>query len=1070
MPKYTDEQLQRAKNVDVKEFLEKTEGYTFEGHGRFLKCHNPQRTNQPSSLSIDTSINRIYYNSVTGNRPLSAIDWCMKIQNMDFQTSMQVVLGENPQGERVEKPRYTQYKPQAKIVEDKNLVLSEKSDTTRHVSAYLTKTRGIPQNIVNDCLEKNLIYEDIRNNAVFVGYDTENKEPKYAARRGTFTPEGKEPFKRDCTGSDKRFAFRLEGNSTDTIYVAEAAIDVLSLAALEDKFNGVGAYKENTYISTGGAGIDNAIEQFCNTHKVKTINICFDNDEAGKNGMEKAMEKFRAKGYIVNDMRAKLAHDYNDELVAFNNDPNFYSKPPDTVKTIETETEISNDELDEEPRSLDDIIYYANQLEDEDYVPFDDYYIPDERYEKEYDEDYYIPDEHYEKEYDEDREEEEPMSMQSTAEPQKEPEKAAEIPADNLPPPIADNPIIAPVEPQGRTDISQQAEEPPNTVAEPETVTVDVKQAEPDQVVNIPLDNTPPPMTEEVITTPEKKKVQPDIITPPENPSEKITPDIQKPKEPVRSENKSVIFGNVPFNKIPDKQQLNHIRAESAPVLFARLQQENIGFSGKFTEDGLTVICSQKDIAKVKNILLETEPISDAEKAPEHTVKLKKEIPQVSPPTAVSEKELYNMSDSEKTNALLDSMRNRQENKRADLLDRIDKVDGKIALRQDKIVKLESKISDIEMSIRTSEAFRRVFWKTPIAKIIDNKIEKKRNKISAIRNEKIPKQQGKIQKQNDKKAKLNRKLGKANRKIDKIDKLQKFISAIGSKDKEVRHKGFVTGLSDLSDIHRQKLENKLEKKNNAIDMLSARISSPELSYSERYEIKQNIRNMKIKANKINEKISAVDKLKTDLEDMKNGRYTEKEIDTVIDSTADKMYQVNDKGGIVNNLISQTVESGREAISEVKENTHIRNNDLIRPIISQERTPSEREPDVNENTEQKIILAVSSITGIPKSELNRLPLEIKSDIIAEYKENNGNISSDKLAERICNIADIEPPKEEKSPEPTVSKPLKKEKSADDLNKPLFSRSVIMSEAYAPKSSKTQDDKNRDEHKNYFDQSL
>ena len=74
MPKYTDEQIQRAKNVDVKEFLEKTEGYTFEGHGKFLKCQNPQRTNQPSSLSIDTSINRIYYNSVTGNRPLSAID------------------------------------------------------------------------------------------------------------------------------------------------------------------------------------------------------------------------------------------------------------------------------------------------------------------------------------------------------------------------------------------------------------------------------------------------------------------------------------------------------------------------------------------------------------------------------------------------------------------------------------------------------------------------------------------------------------------------------------------------------------------------------------------------------------------------------------------------------------------------------------------------------------------------------------------------------------------------------------------------------------------------------------
>lgn len=74
----------------------------------------------------------------------------------------------------------------------------------------------------------------------------------------------------------------MEGKSTDTVYVAEAAIDALSLAALEDKFNGSGAYKEKTYISTGGAGIDNALEQFCKTHDVKTINICFDDDDAGK--------------------------------------------------------------------------------------------------------------------------------------------------------------------------------------------------------------------------------------------------------------------------------------------------------------------------------------------------------------------------------------------------------------------------------------------------------------------------------------------------------------------------------------------------------------------------------------------------------------------------------------------------------------------------------------------------------------------------------------------------------------------------------------------------------------------
>ena len=341
MPKFTDEQVERAKNVDVRTFLEKTEGYVFQQHGRYLKCQNPEQTGQPSSLTVDTNLNRIFYNSETGKKPLSALDWCKEIRDLDFQSSMQLILGESPHGERAEKPKFHQHISEHINSVSKELNLPEKSDTSKNVYAYLTKTRGIPANIVNDCLKNGTIYQDERRNAVFVGYD-DNKQAKYAARRGTFTPDGKEPFKRDCSGSDKKFAFKLEGKSTDTVYVAEAAIDALSLAALEDKFNGSGAYKEKTYISTGGAGIDNALEQFCKTHDVKTINICFDDDDAGKSGMENIMKKFREKGYEVNDMRATLAHDYNDELVKFNNDPKFYKEPPITVRPPETVVQKQN--------------------------------------------------------------------------------------------------------------------------------------------------------------------------------------------------------------------------------------------------------------------------------------------------------------------------------------------------------------------------------------------------------------------------------------------------------------------------------------------------------------------------------------------------------------------------------------------------------------------------------------------------------------------------------------------------------------------------------------------------------
>ena len=151
MPKFTDEQVERAKNVDVRTFLEKTEGYVFQQHGRYLKCQNPEQTGQPSSLTVDTNLNRIFYNSETGKKPLSALDWCKEIRDLDFQSSMQLILGESPHGERAEKPKFHQHISEHINSVSKELNLPEKSDTSKNVYAYLTKTRGIPANIVN-CL------------------------------------------------------------------------------------------------------------------------------------------------------------------------------------------------------------------------------------------------------------------------------------------------------------------------------------------------------------------------------------------------------------------------------------------------------------------------------------------------------------------------------------------------------------------------------------------------------------------------------------------------------------------------------------------------------------------------------------------------------------------------------------------------------------------------------------------------------------------------------------------------------------------------------------------------------
>ncbi len=931
MPKYSNEQIERAKNVDVRSFLEQVEGFTFQKNGKYLKCANPGRTGQPSSLSIDTKLNRIFYNAQTGNRPLSAIDWCTQVKQMDFQSALRLVLNEEPQGERTAtrnqqyspqnrppqnntQPRFQQHIPQNEPEEKRELYLSEAANTTRNAFAYLTKEREIPANIVNDCIKNHLIYEDTRKNVVFVGYD--DFKPQYATRRGTYNVEGKEPFKRDCAGSDTSYAFRLEGKNTDTIYVAEGAVDILSLAALEDKYHGKDAYKEKTYLSTGGAGIDKAIEQFCKTHDVKTINICFDNDEAGRKGMNKIMEKYKDLGYTVNDMRASLAHDYNDELKMSNKNPDFYTKPPITVEA-----------------------------------------------------------------------------------------PSKEEPTISEPPPV--------------NNVQEQSI--PNVTSSPE-VSQNNEVPKPEQ--NIP--ESPP-------------------IVNNQRQAESIIPEAPKREEM-----------EVPVRPAPTARLVPNFEREWEPQ--QRTAPEPI----------------REPISETNNVEIDTSEYSNSE-------------------MDYNNIENPELSKEQKTILLIDSMKDRQENKRADLLDKIDRIDSKIADRKDRIDKLNAKVEDLKLSIKTSKAFEKAFASTPLAKLFENSIANKEAKIEKILTEKIPKHEEKIKAQEGKKLTATEKLGKVNRKIDKLEKVQSFFTAISSKDREERHQGFVTGLELLSEFRREGLENKLQKTNNKIEKLTADYSSLDLTNVQRHDLKKEITFQEVKARNITKKISEIDNLNKDLSDIKNDRFTETEIESAIDKTADKISErlenadITEKG-IVNNIVAQTVEAGSEAISEVVAEKGAVQTEINNAEIDLERVPDEREPDVTDNKEQQIMNAVAAVTGIDISELNRLPVDIKTDIIAEYQQNNGNITTEQLTERICNIADITPqnvPVQQKRPLQTKENnplrdiedlmeqndnqidgvinnlPPEKPKAKDE---PLFSRSKLMGDEFKPTSEKANNEKERSKNHN------
>ncbi|UKI17066.1 MAG: hypothetical protein L6V87_04430 [Ruminococcus sp.] len=68
----------------------------------------------------------------------------------------------------------------------------------------------------------------------------------------------------------------------------------------------------------------------------------------------------------------------------------------------------------------------------------------------------------------------------------------------------------------------------------------------------------------------------------------------------------------------------------------------------------------------------------------------------------------------------------------------------------------------------------------------------------------------------------------------------------------------------------------------------------------------------------------MNKLNGSLDDMKNGRFTESEVETSVAKTADKINEqlVNannqEEKGIINNFVAVSVEAGNEAIAEVME--------------------------------------------------------------------------------------------------------------------------------------------------------
>ena len=301
MPYIAPEVITEAKRMDLLTYLREFEP------GELVKfSRNTYTTKTHDSLKISNGKWMWWSRGIGGK---SALDYLIKVRGMDFVEAVQTIMGNGS----VSYPTYEN----SNSYEQQPLLLPERSPTSDVVVEYLFG-RGIDYEIINECLDKELIIESLPyHNVVFIGYD-ENKEPKYAAYRAT----NQSRIMGDCTGSKKQYSFRLTAENTGEVHLFECAIDLLSYATLlkldgKDwrQFNlvslaGVYSPKQKIEDSKVPVTLSRLLEK---DKTIRRIVLHLDNDVAGRKAT-KGLQTILPKEYEVVDEPPAYGKDVNDFL------------------------------------------------------------------------------------------------------------------------------------------------------------------------------------------------------------------------------------------------------------------------------------------------------------------------------------------------------------------------------------------------------------------------------------------------------------------------------------------------------------------------------------------------------------------------------------------------------------------------------------------------------------------------------------------------------------------------------------------------------------------------------------
>jgi len=283
----------------------------------YLKNYEPQELVKVSSneyrMKIHDSLrmsNGLWKQCSSGIGGRSAVDYFVDVEGCDFLVAIHIIM----ENMNIKKP--ISYE-EAIVKKEKNLVLPVANKTNEKSIKYLI-SRGIDREIIQDCIDKKIIYEDQNHNVVFVGYD-ENNKAKYAMCRATNCSR----FMHDIKGSSKDYSFKLVAEKeSKSVHLFESAIDLLSYATLLKIYGH--NYKNFNLVSLSGvyqpakvireSKVPIAIQNFLKINSnITQIYLHLDNDIAGI-GASNALKIVMEKDYEIIDKPVPSGKDVNDYL------------------------------------------------------------------------------------------------------------------------------------------------------------------------------------------------------------------------------------------------------------------------------------------------------------------------------------------------------------------------------------------------------------------------------------------------------------------------------------------------------------------------------------------------------------------------------------------------------------------------------------------------------------------------------------------------------------------------------------------------------------------------------------